>query len=217
MYRWIVSTFLAAYLSFLALGVAAHTFNFGTGAHPLMYFVVWDMFCGWSAHEYRVHAIAEGESGEFYDVTCGPWGDVKMYGDHVERMNFDSLGNVYGKIVNNTLKHTQHEPILRTFIVEESWSKKYNLPDVFWKMRFEEPKEKYSYFWTRATLNPDGSVQSANPTWGAMLYAATISDNPRLQADSRRSTPFMALDHSQRLSSSVRESEIVPVSHSVPE
>ena len=64
MKRWFTSLGIAAYLTALAVGFVSHAVDYGTDCHPIMYFLVWDMFCGWSAYEGRLHLIGEGESGD---------------------------------------------------------------------------------------------------------------------------------------------------------
>ncbi|MBM4075207.1 MAG: hypothetical protein FJ267_06145, partial [Planctomycetes bacterium] len=81
MRRWFAKITIGLYLSVLSVGIISHAMNFGTFSHPAMYYIVWDMFCGWTAHEIRYHVIAEGESGTYYDVSQGPWGTFMPYGD----------------------------------------------------------------------------------------------------------------------------------------
>ena len=59
--RWAVSLVIVSYLGSLGYGIVCHTLNFNTASHPGMYFVVWDMFCGWSAYANRLHIVGEGE------------------------------------------------------------------------------------------------------------------------------------------------------------
>ncbi|MGB4740774.1 MAG: hypothetical protein WBH50_21440, partial [Fuerstiella sp.] len=62
MSRWknlIVLSFIGVYVSFLSWGVMAHALKVGTCGNTLSYFVVWDMFCGWTAWDARTHIIAE--------------------------------------------------------------------------------------------------------------------------------------------------------------
>jgi hypothetical protein len=57
MKRWITHLTIAAYLGVLTWGVVSHALGYKTGMHPGMYFIVWDMFCGWSAYEVRYHLV----------------------------------------------------------------------------------------------------------------------------------------------------------------
>ena len=59
--------FILAYIGSLGWGIVAHAVKYKASSHPAMYFVVWDMFCGWSAYANRTQIIAEGESGRYYD------------------------------------------------------------------------------------------------------------------------------------------------------
>ncbi|HIK95579.1 MAG TPA: hypothetical protein EYG03_26840, partial [Planctomycetes bacterium] len=62
--RWMTHAVIVVYLSWLGHGVFCHALQYRVSAHPLMYFTVWDMFCGWSGWSYRTHVVAEGESGK---------------------------------------------------------------------------------------------------------------------------------------------------------
>ncbi len=72
MRRWLASGFIASYLAFLGWGIISHALKFHSVSHPIMYFAVWDMFCGWQAYESRVHIVAEGESGQMYQLSPPP-------------------------------------------------------------------------------------------------------------------------------------------------
>ncbi len=197
MKRWLAWLTISSYLTALSLGISCHAMNFGLSSHPAIYYFVWDMFCGWSAHEVRYHLIAEGESGNHYRLSPAPWNTFAPYGD-LERAQYDVIGNAYVQIALNTLRHTEHEPITRFFVVEEAWPKKYNLPDHLWAMRFDEPKDPHSYFWLKATFAGDGSVLHYNSDFVSNLQALAIIDNPRLKADSQRGKPFYAVDPAHR-------------------
>lgn len=184
MKRWIIVLFIVVYMCSLGWGVVAHTLNYGSGSHPMMYFLVWDMFCGWSAYSARTHIIGEGESGTYYELAPGPWGELHPYGD-LGRQHYDSYGAHSYKIGMNTLKHTEHEPMTRLFVVEELWAKKFNMPQALWKKRFEEPKQVHKYYHVRHILTPDGIVLQSRPTWLAYQYSLSVSRNPRLQAETR--------------------------------
>src|SRR5262249_43908290 len=83
----LVVGFIASYLGTLSYGIFCHTLGFGVGAHPLMYFIVWDMFCGWTAYDSRVHVVAETENQKYYDVATPPWGEFHPWG-HLGRQHF---------------------------------------------------------------------------------------------------------------------------------
>ena len=55
MKNWFAKLTIGLYLSMSFIGIAAHAMNFGTNSHPAMYYFVWDMFCGWAAHEIRTN------------------------------------------------------------------------------------------------------------------------------------------------------------------
>jgi hypothetical protein len=197
MKRWLARLTICTYLSALIIGTSCHAMNFGLSSHPIFYYFVWDMFCGWSAHEIRYHLVGEGESGAHYQLSPAPWNTFAPYGD-MERGQYDTLGNAHAKIAVNTLKHTDHEPITRIFLIEEVWSKKYNLPEGLWALRFDEPKDPHSYFWLKATMDGDGKLVQYNRDYLTNLLSMTIADNPRLKADSLRGKPFYAVNPAQR-------------------
>ncbi len=193
MKRLLAKLAIGSYLTALALGIGCHAMNFGLSSHPVVYYFVWDMFCGWSAHELRYHLVAEGESGDYYRLSPAPWNTFAPYGD-LERSQYDVVGNAYASIALNTLRHTDHEPILRFFVIEEAWPKKYNLSDELWAARFDEPKDSHSYFWVKTTYAADGTVTRANRDFISNLSAMAVADNPRLKADTLRGKPFYAVD-----------------------
>ena len=184
MKRWFSNTIIGLYLTALSAGIVSHTMKFGSACHPIMYYVVWDMFCGWSSHEIRYHVIGEGDSGTCYELAPGPWMRFMPYGD-LDRMHYDVLGNSHHKMALNALKRTDHEPIRRIVMIEEVWPKKYNLSDRAWSMRYDEPKDKMSYFWQRAEMTDEGRVISFVPEYCAYLNSKSIADNPRLINDTQ--------------------------------
>ena len=200
MKRWLAKLAIGSYLTALTLGIVCHAMNFGLNAHPVVYYFVWDMFCGWSAHEVRYHLVAEGESGNHYRLSPAPWNTFAPYGD-LERDQYDVIGFTHAKIGLNTLRHTDHEPMVRFFLVEEAWPKKYNLPDHIWATRFDEPKDPHSYFWLKTTYSDDGMVLRANRDYISNLQTLAVIDNPRLKADAQRGKPFYAVDPVHRNSS----------------
>jgi hypothetical protein len=144
--------------------------------------------------------IAEGESGTHYRLCPPPWNTFSPYGD-LERDQYDAIGNAHAKIAKNTLRYTDHEPISRFFLLEETWPKKYNLPDHLWAARFDEEKDPHSYFWLKATFDSEGMVLQGNGDYITYLTNLAVTDNPRLKADSLRGKPFYAVDPSQRTTS----------------
>ena len=102
MKRWMTHLGIGAYLMALAFGFVTHAVDFGTGCHPIMYFLIWDMFCGWSSYEGRMHVISEGESGKFYELAPGPWGEFHPYG-FIDRHHYDPNQN-------QRIRHCQELP-----------------------------------------------------------------------------------------------------------
>ncbi|MBI1345369.1 hypothetical protein GC163_03690 [bacterium] len=197
MRRWLATGFITSYLAFLGWGIVSHALKFQVFSHPVMYFTVWDMFCGWQAYESRIHIVAEGDSGTFYELSPPPWGDFAPFGD-LARVHYDALGNSFVRIAQNTLKNTEHEPIRRMLVVEECWQKKYNLPEHLWAMRFDEPKDPKSYFWLRATFTPEGDLMYAGPDFVGYHASLAVCENPRLMSDAKRGRPFFSVNPALR-------------------
>lgn len=197
MKRWLTHLTIAAYLGALFYGIACHAFNYNIANHPLKYFIVWDMFCGWSGYEVRTHVVGEGESGTFYELAPGPWGAFTPYGN-LPRHHYDSFSSHGVDIAMNTLKHTKHEPISRIYVIEETWSKKFNLPDTVWERWYDDPKDPYSYYYLQAVYNADGYALQRNVNWLSYQTSLCLSDNPRLHADSRKGRPFFTINPMSR-------------------
>jgi hypothetical protein len=196
MKRCLTHLTIVGYLSLLAWGIVSHTLKFGTHLHPSMYFVVWDMFCGWAAYDTRNQVIVEGESGKFYEVLPAPWGEIQPYGD-LGRRHYDPFQTFCMSMAQNVLKHTDHEPITRIFVLEEAWAKKFNLPDPLWEARYDEPKSPHRYRHVRYVFSSDGVPLQANNTWLTHQQTLVMSRNPRLQAEFRKSRPFVTLGSSE--------------------
>ena len=184
MERWLSNGFIAAYLGILLLGIGSHALQFKTHSHPLTYYVVWDMFCGWSAWEQRTHIIGEGESGTLYELAPGPWGEYRPYGD-IPRQHYDPFFNHAVRQGVNTLQHTQHEPISRILVYEEVWPKKFNLPESLRQRLSPVPQEPNTQFQLRFICDADGTVRQRNESWFDVQKQMAISNNPRLQRDAR--------------------------------
>ena len=170
------SLFIGGYLLTMGGGVAAHALGFGEASHPLMYYVVWDMFCGWSAHSTRTHVLAEGASGTWYDASTGPWDGFRPYGE-LPRVHYDTNGVHAPRLALNVLRQTDHEPIRRLVVVEECWPKKFNLPADLWDRRYGVAKDPRSYFAVRHVISGDGRLAVSKPAWqdaeaGRLLSAA---------------------------------------------
>lgn len=191
MKKWLSATFICVYLGALTFGFLSHTFNVGVASHPAMYFIVWDMFCGWSAHSSELQVIAEGESGDFYRLTPEPWGDFVPFGTR-PRQDYDVRNMVGGKMGANILRHTSHEDMLRILVVEKAWPKKFNLPDNIWAQTYAEPKDVYFYYRVRAEVTPDGTTMGVRNAWLDSQIARVMTENPRLRNDSRKgNSPYV--------------------------
>ncbi len=197
MARRIAACFIVCYLAVLGYGLSAHTVGYKTYAHVGMYYIVWDMYCGWTGWESRTQILAEGESGAYYDVGSPPWGEVCVYGGP-DRRHYDTYGLHSMALAENVARHTEHEPFVRYLVIEEAWSKKYNLPDHLWARRFEEPREPRYYRRIRSAFEGTGECIASNPSWTNWLMAQALGDNPRLQKDMKVSTPFMTVDQYSR-------------------
>lgn len=190
MKRWITHLGIGAYLMALAVGFVTHALDFGTDCHPIMYYLVWDMFCGWSGYEGRVQLIGEGESGKFYELAPCPWGEFHPYG-RIDRHHYDPNQTNGFVLANNCLKHTRHEPMVRIFVIEEEYPKKFNIPDKQFQAYYGKPKEYHPYYHTRFILTPSGETMSQQPSWFTCQYQMAVGDNPRLMADAFRNRPFI--------------------------
>lgn len=197
MVKRLSALFIAVYLGILGYGLAAHAIGYKTYQHLGMYFIVWDMYCGWTGWESRTHLVGEGESGTYYELEPGPWGEICLFGD-IGRRHYDSTGLHALTLARNTVAHTAHEPIVRYLTIEEAWAKKYNLPDNLWAQRYDEPKQFRSYHRIRSAYDGDGTQIAGNPNWQSWLHTQAIANNPRLQNDVQKRTPFITTDNFAR-------------------
>ncbi|MEM1061105.1 MAG: hypothetical protein AAGJ97_02130 [Planctomycetota bacterium] len=178
--RGFASLFIVGYLGLLAFGFGAHTLKWGHASHPGMYFIVWDMFCGWSAWDTRTEVIGLGESGRFYELAPGPWGEVATHG-RLDRRHYDIEGVFACRIALNTLAQTEHEPIDRIFVVERSHPKKYNVTEPQWAARYGEPRQTPYYHRLRHVITAEGRIVRTQPSWFAHLKAASLSNGTRVK------------------------------------
>lgn len=191
---WLICTFICGYLSFLSFGIFAHTLGVYNGSHPVMYFVVWDMFCSWSAYSTRVHVIGEGASGSYYELAPGPWGEFRPYGE-LARHHYDDYMNGFSTTARHTLAHTEHEPITRIMLVEETWSKRYNLNESAWQYRYEgRERDVQKYYYLRGVMDHDGRFLFLRGNWLGMVYQETMQANPRLMAERHLGQPAYAIE-----------------------
>ncbi len=190
MKRWLTHFGIAAYILALSVGFVSHAVDYGTNCHAIMYFLVWDMFCGWAGYEGRMEIVGEGESGKFYQLAPGPWGEFHPYG-FIARQHYDPNQTSGWIIAKNVLDHTKHEPMVRIFVVEGEYPKKYNLPDAQYVAYYGKPKDFHSYYRTRYIMSPEGEVMTGQSTWFTYQYQVGVRDNPRLATDMTRRQPFM--------------------------
>jgi hypothetical protein len=212
MKRWMSNATIAAYLGALAFGLLCHAVTYNTHGHPLMYFVVWDMYCGWSAFESRHHVLAETYDGRHYEVLPAPWGEFHPY-QGPGRQHYDAQVRFLPRMAEVVLQHTEHDDIRRVIVVEEAWSKKYNLPDELWPLRHAEQKDKHSYFHVRAVVSQDSDALVRSGEWATVLANQGLMNNPRLMSDVKRGHTFFALDSS--LQADVN-SGVIPTGFNVP-
>ncbi len=197
MKRWISHLAITAYLGIIGFGLLSHMVGFRQHSDPGMYFIVWDMYSGWCAYETRMHILGEGESGAYYDLSTPAWGEFHPYGDAARR-HYDNRAHFTAELASLTLRHTEHEPMRQIVLVEEAYSKKFNLPDSLWSRRFAEPKVPYSYYHVRAVHAPDGRCLMRSLEWPGLLATCDIMDNPRLMADVSRGHEFLAVEPAAR-------------------
>jgi len=194
MKRLLSVAFVIIYVVGLAYGNLCHLVQEGKSTHPIMYFLVWDMFCGWTAYDSRFHVVAEGESGKYYELTPPPYGEFKPFG-YIGRENYDQFQSHTGPLGLNVLRHTRHEPMTRVVVIEECWAKKYNMTDAVWQARYDDPKDITRYYRQRVAVLPDGTVTSYNSSWLQYQFAQMKMDNPRLIEDQNRSRTLFVMDN----------------------
>lgn len=212
MKRWMSHATIAAYLGALLIGLVSHAIMYRSHEHPLMYAIVWDMYCGWSAFESRYHVVAETYDGRHYQVLPAPWGEFHPY-QGPSRRNYDAQVRFLPRMADLVLKHTEHEPVRRVIVVEEAWSKKFNLPDSLWTRRHEGPKDQHSYFHVRAVASQDSELVTRTGEFATVLANQGLMNNPRLMSDVKRGHTFFALDSS--LHDGVN-SGVIPTGYNAP-
>jgi len=129
-----------------------------------MYFSVWDMFCGWSGWSFRTHVVAAGASGAFYELTPSPWQEYHPFST-LGRNHYDYHGLHAWRIGVNCLRQTEHEPMVRLFVVGETWSRKFNLPDPLWEKLHDEPHQSNRYFRVDSIYHADGHLIARHPSF----------------------------------------------------
>lgn len=196
MRRWIVCTFIVAYASVLSFGIACQTLRMGTTMHPAMYFIVWDMYCGWNAYNHKYRAVAEGVSGQFYDLNPAPWGAFRPF-NTLDRLQSIGLSNNQARVTRLVANNTQHEPFTRMFVIEEAWAKQFDLPEYIWKA--SNAIQRSPYYYTKVVLEQsgDGEITMADGPWLDSQSQMMLADNPRIEQEIRASRPFWMVDEQQ--------------------
>jgi hypothetical protein len=190
MKRWMINAGICGYIAALAFGflcVACQTRFFW----PPVYFLTFDMYGGWSGYDCKMQVIGEGQSGRFYVLSPGPWGEFKPYSSALSRQCYDQMFEYGNFLMRPALAHTEHEPILRVFVVEQEYPKKFNLSDAQYEAYYLKPKPQRIYSHTRMVMSPDGEILTQSPTWLRYQDNLSVNDNPRLLADATRNRPFV--------------------------
>jgi hypothetical protein len=190
MKRWFVNAGLCGYLGALAFGFLCVCCQVRFYVPPL-YFLTFDMYGGWAGYDCKMQVIGEGQSGRFYRLSPGPWGPFCPYSSRLSRQCYDQAFE-YGRLLARPgLRHTQHEPIMRIFAIEQEYPKKFNLPDAQYEAYYGKPKPARIYSHTRMVLSPEGEILTESRPWLQCQDNISITDNPRLVADATRIRPFV--------------------------
>jgi hypothetical protein len=182
MKRLLHNAVISSYILAMVSGLLAISLHLAVPGQTFLYFVTFNMFCGWSCFEARVHLIGEGESGTFYEVGPGPWSEFHPYGV-LARQHYSAHFEDEWPIVENTLRHTTHEPIARVILVEEEYPKRLNIPSPLYEAYYNKPKVFQRYFSTRFVYDSHGHVLSQQPEWLRLQDQVSIADNPRLLSE----------------------------------
>jgi hypothetical protein len=186
--RWASAVFITVWFLVLSGGIIGHALKMPIVGNVFGYFIVWDMFCGWQAYDNRTHMIGEDSDGNFYEIR-EPWGPFQPF-NAVDRVNYDVSNYLATRHIRNVLRHSDHPPLDRIYVVQEIWGKQYNAPDHLWYRCFAEPKDKVSVFSLRAICAADGSPIESNPDWFLAQTLNTIADNPRLRLQAQAARPY---------------------------
>lgn len=192
MKKSLIQLFVCCYLAALAFGVATHAVGWNVGNKAAMYFFVWDMYGGYSPFEERRHLLAEGESGTFYDLSP-PWGEFVPFGA-AERGTYDFNALFHDDFARCTLAHTDHEPIVRVFHVDEVWNRKFNLSEAARSAAHAETGAKRSYYYLRGAYDGSGTAQSLYSDFSSVLAHQALMSNPQLQGTIARSRPYTSVE-----------------------
>ncbi len=225
MKRIAATLIICTYLGSLGWGVLSLTFSYGNVSHPVMYYLVWDMFCGWSGYETRTHIVAEGESGDYYLLNPAPWGEFRPYGP-ADRPDYDNFAVHAMPLAEYVLSRTEHEPMQRIYVIEENWSKRYNRPDYLWRREFEEEKRPRSYYHLRVAYDSDGTLLERRHNWTTAVHQQSVMRDSRIAALRQQARPFLAVspgfsrpsasEYSPQLPHSQNHNGIQPVAFEAP-
>ncbi len=193
MRRWMICSFIAAYVSALGFGIACQTVRMGTAMHPAMYFIVWDMYCGWTAYNHGYRAVAEGVSGTFYDLNPPPWGAFRPF-NTLDRFQSISHPSNQARMTRLIARNTKHEPFARMFVIEEAWAKQFDLPEYIWKAHNAIARVPYRYTKVVVEQSGDGEITQSSTPWLDSQTQNMLSDNPRLKQEIQNSRPFWMVD-----------------------
>lgn len=193
MRRWIACSFIACYVSALGYGLAWQTVKIGAPRHPAMYFLIWDMYCAWGAYDHGFRAVAEGVSGNYYELNPPPWGTFRPFNtlDRFQSINAAENQARFAKLVADK---TKHEPIARMFVIEQCWPKQYDLPEYIWNTYNAIPRDPFRYNKVLVELSGDGQLTAAHKSWIDSQSEATLADNPRIQQEVRNGRPFHLIE-----------------------
>jgi hypothetical protein len=190
MKRYFLNAGICVYLAAVTFGFLCVASQVRFFSVP-MYFLTFDMYAGWSGYDAKMQVIGEGESGRFYRLSPGPWGEFDPYSSRLSRQCYDQMFEYGNILMRPALKHTQHEPILRVFVVEQEYPKKFNLPDSFYEAYYQKPKPQRIYSHTRMVLAPTGEMLTQQPCWLRYQDNLSVVDNPRLFNNASRDRPFV--------------------------
>jgi hypothetical protein len=190
MKRKLINAAIGGYLCALVVGVGCVVTQVRFFWPPL-YFLTFDMYGGWSGYDCKMQIIGEGESGRFYVLSPGPWGPFNPYSERLSRQCYDQAFEYGRRLARPGLAHTTHEPILRIFVVEQEYPRKFNLPDAQYQAYYRTPKPDRIYSHLRMVLTPEGEVLRQSPVWLQYQDNLSISDNPRLVAQAASKRPFL--------------------------
>jgi len=129
-----------------------------------MYYIVWDMFVAGLRIPFAPISLVKESAENIMSYRRVPGAIISLTAI-VGRRHYDTTGGAWLKMAMNTLDKTDHEPMLRILCIEETWCKKYNLPDSVWDQRYEEPKDFQNYYRLRRVITPEGLIVQNYVPW----------------------------------------------------